>query len=437
MNSFFLRLSRHIPNKLLVRLLYLYTCGIQPAFFRHPRLNDKKLSKLSAFSEQTADRRLLVDVSHQVYTQIKSGIPRVVNKVSLALTELPQNDFSFEFVMLLNGELTTARRFTERILHLPKGYLGVDEKIVIREGDQMLILDNVMDKYSDFLPYFDQVHRFRGKVATVMNDMMPLQHPEWLPEAVVTVFLNALPQVILKNDVIFCVSRSTEEDLRHWGRKHMPAAFEKLRTIVFTQGADIGTPAFQATPLREPLVRFIRQSQKEKAAIFTQVSIIQPRKGQDFALDAFETLWDQDENFRLVYVGRKGWKAEALYQRIRSHPEMGKRFLFVEDASETELAAIFDASTALISPSRGEGYGLPVVEAALRKLPVLVSDIPIYHEVAGEGGIFFPLDDPGVLCDCVREVAHWTPEQRRARAAKVNVGTWEQGARDILAGLLA
>jgi len=128
--------------------------------------------------------------------------------------------------------------------------------------------------------------------------------------------------------------------------------------------------------------------------------------------------------------------ADELYERILNHPEAGKRFFYTGRASESELVEILDQSTALISPSRGEGYGLPVVEAALRGLPVLVSDIPIYHEVVGEGGLFFSLDNTDTLCDCVCEISQWTDAMRKEKAAKVPVGTWQQGANELLAGYL-
>ena len=135
---------------------------------------------------------------------------------------------------------------------------------------------------------------------------------------------------------------------------------------------------------------------------------------------------------RLVYVGRKGWKADALYERIRNHPERGRRFLFVENASEFELARIYDRSVALISPSRGEGYGLPVVEGALRGKPVILSDLPVYREIAGEAGFFFPLDDPAAFNRQIDAVLAIDPEERLRRARSIRIGTWRQGALDIL-----
>lgn len=436
MNEFLLRLSRHIPNTILTRLLFIYTAGFQSALFRRPEMDDEKMVKLAGYSKQTAANRLLVDVSHQVYTDQKSGIPRVVNKISAAFLSLDQTFFSFEFVMSLNGELYTAHRFTERILQLDAGSLGVDEKITIQKGDQMLILDNSWDKYHSFLPYFGQIQNLNGKIGAVINDILPARHPEWFPEDFVMVFLKTLPVVIKSSDILFCISRTTAEEAKEWIQKNLPDEINRIHCLTFSQGAEVGSPKKQTTPLRESLQKFLVEAKSESVKIFVQVSVIQPRKGQDYALDAFEKLWKEGENFRLIYVGRKGWKADDLYQRITSHPEMGNRFLFVENASEDELAAIYNASTALISPSRGEGYGLPVVEAALRGLPVLVSDIPIYHEVAGAGGIFFSLDDFESLCTCVREVSRWTDEERKAKASRVNIGTWEQGAKEILTGFM-
>ena len=65
--------------------------------------------------------------------------------------------------MILNGELYTARRFTERILSLETGSLGIDEKIEIQRGDQILILDNSWDKLPSYLPYFEKSQIVSGK----------------------------------------------------------------------------------------------------------------------------------------------------------------------------------------------------------------------------------------------------------------------------------
>ena len=46
-------------------------------------------------------------------------------------------------------------------------------------------------------------------------------------------------------------------------------------------------------------------------------------------------------------------------------------------------------SDVLVAPSRGEGFGLPLIEAAQHKLPIFARDIPVFREVAGENAFFF------------------------------------------------
>ncbi len=52
-----------------------------------------------------------------------------------------------------------------------------------------------------------------------------------------------------------------------------------------------------------------------------------------------------------------------------------------------------------IVPSRCEGFGLPVLEAQRYGTPVLCSDIPVFHEVAGDAAEFFPLDSADALAE--------------------------------------
>ena len=435
MGNFFRKISHHIPNWLLSPLLYINKAGFKKYLFRHPEMNDPRLQKMAFYQDQVAPERLLIDVTHQVYSQDRSGIPRVVNKTSEALLGLDQNRFSFEFVMILNNELYTARRFSERILKLETGSLGVDQPVKIRHGDHMLILDCTMDKYRAFSPSFDAIHTLGGTVSTVINDIMPMRNPEWLPDDFVTTYQNTLPVVVRSSDILFCVSEYTASDLREWIREDQPDEWHRVVVTTFEQGAEIGSSSDKAEPIRPALAQFLEAAANGNAPLFLQVSIIQPRKGQDVALDVFEQLWASGRNERLIYVGRKGWKAEELFHRIVTHPETGQRFLFVENANETELVLIYDSATALISPSRGEGYGLPVVEAALRGIPVLLNDIPVYREVAGDGGIYFDVKYPESMHRAIARIEALSPEERKAQARKIHVGTWAQGAADLLTSI--
>jgi glycosyltransferase involved in cell wall biosynthesis len=66
-----------------------------------------------------------------------------------------------------------------------------------------------------------------------------------------------------------------------------------------------------------------------------------------------------------------------------------ERIRFLNGATESEYQQILDECFALVTASRDEGFGIPVIEAMSRAIPVVVSDIAIFREVAGPAGNYF------------------------------------------------
>jgi glycosyltransferase involved in cell wall biosynthesis len=106
---------------------------------------------------------------------------------------------------------------------------------------------------------------------------------------------------------------------------------------------------------------------------FLMVGTIEPRKGHLQALEAFEQLWAEGEDVNLVIVGREGWKPLAgrrpphpapQMERLRDSPELGRRLLWLHGIDDDTLQQVYEASTCLLFPSEGEGFGLPLIEAA-------------------------------------------------------------------------
>jgi glycosyltransferase involved in cell wall biosynthesis len=84
---------------------------------------------------------------------------------------------------------------------------------------------------------------------------------------------------------------------------------------------------------------------------------------------------------------------------------------------QAELEWLYRNATLVLHPSRYEGFGFPLLEAASRGVPAVCSDIPALREL-GEGvARFLPADDVSAWAGAVRELAADAPARERMRAA--------------------
>ena len=90
-------------------------------------------------------------------------------------------------------------------------------------------------------------------------------------------------------------------------------------------------------------------------------------------------------------------------------------------AVDTEtLEDLYAAADSYITATRHEGFGLPVIEAMSRGVPVAASDIPVLREVAGSLATLFDPDDP----DAVAAALGPLPDRAAAGRAHAARYTW-------------
>jgi glycosyltransferase involved in cell wall biosynthesis len=89
---------------------------------------------------------------------------------------------------------------------------------------------------------------------------------------------------------------------------------------------------------------------------------------------------------RLVVVGPDGYRAD-LVREAAVAADLGDRLVLAGRVSDVELSTLYANAAALCMTTREEGFGLPFVEAMTNGLPIVASDIPIVHEVAGGAAI--------------------------------------------------
>src|SRR5258708_2237399 len=136
---------------------------------------------------------------------------------------------------------------------------------------------------------------------------------------------------------------------------------------------------------------------------FLMVGTLEPRKGHRQALAAMEGLWSEGVDTNLVIVGKEGWMMEDFIKGVWQHPENNRRLFWLRGISDEMLDQVYRSSRALLAASEGEGLGLPLIEASQYGLPIIVRDIPIFREVAGENPYYFRANKPEDLADAFQK----------------------------------
>jgi glycosyltransferase involved in cell wall biosynthesis len=162
------------------------------------------------------------------------------------------------------------------------------------------------------------------------------------------------------------------------------------------------------------------------------IGTVEPRKGHSQALSAMEHLWAAGENLNLVICGKQGWLADWIAQRLRSHRELGHRLFWMEQATDEALQQLYSIASGLLMASEGEGFGLPLVEAARHALPIITRDLAVFREVGGEHAFYFSGADSAHLADVLR---NWLELYRRGEHPKSSLMqwlTWQQSTQRLL-----
>ncbi len=374
-------------------------------------------------------RQLLVDVSITVVRDHKTGIQRVVRSLVGQLIAHPPAGFRIEPVYgTATGVYRYARRFTTHLLGLEAPAFE-DEPIEYYPGDIFLGLDCAPGIWQLNTALFEQFRNLGMNLYFLVYDVLPLIMPARFPTVYHDIFcrwFDILPNIAAG---VICISRAVVDDLAEWLEARRSGPARPFKIGYFHLGADIAA-SFPTAGLEEDCDEHLRAFSARPT--FLMVGTVEPRKGHAQAVAAFEQLWAEDIEINLAIFGKQGWAVELLLEHLRNHPERGKRLFWFNGGSDEMLLRLYEHATSLLMASEAEGFGLPLIEAAQHRLPIIARDLPVFREVAGEHAFYFNGFAPDDLATALRTwLALWDRD-----AAPMSDGmpwlTWQQSTAQLL-----
>jgi glycosyltransferase involved in cell wall biosynthesis len=259
-------------------------------------------------------------------------------------------------------------------------------------------------------------------------------------------------RVVTVHDATFFSHPRTHERIkrrffRGWTRRAWHEAHVVITPSVSTANEVtrfVGDPTakLQVAYLGVDLARFHQPTDAEVAAFrsdrvppsvtswFAFLGTIEPRKNVVALLNAYRDLRKEfgSQTPELLISGGRGWDAAAI-ARLDSLPaDSGVRELgYLPMAS---LPAFLGGAIAVVYPSVGEGFGLPVLEAMATGAAIITTDRLAIPEVGGDA-VHYVQPEASALRDAMRRLMQDNAENARLRAAaliRASLFTWHSTA---------
>ena len=363
--------------------------------------------------ENADRRRVLVDITEVFRLESQTGIQRVTRNFCVGLAEIAHTTkrFTVEPIVWTEAGIRYAREYARTKLGMKCS--EVDDDVQSHPNDLVFMLDSSWWSPERFDKLHHRTWELGGEVVWMVYDLVPIRYPHTCDPGMPPLFRAWLSHAVLTADGFICISEATRGDLEAFIDEVSKPGSRRPWSSSVHLGSDLDSRGF--TGDGEKALAVLKQI--GGYPYFAALGTIEPRKDYATMLEAFDQLWTRGCDVALVIMGKKGWNVEELAKRIVEHPENGTRLFWVEGAADNDIHCLLRQATALIQASIAEGFGLPIVEAGSQGVPLLLSDIAVFHEIAGEDATYFPVGDAKTLAALIEQLIQ-RKDSRRPKAIK-------------------
>lgn len=317
---------------------------------------------------------------------------------------------------------TKAKNVTVRVLPLPAHW---KEILIGTPYPYTNLIKDPLDLY--FAPHFAGIPKngFPKMVVTI-HDLVFMKFPEHRG-ALSDFYLKRTKIAIEKSQQIIADSLSTKKDLIDL----LGVSSNKIKVV--SLGVD---HLFKKINNQKEIVlrtqKYIDLGQKYILA----VGNLEPRKNLSVIVKAFSLLpLKLQQQYKIVFVGGKGWNNSRLQQTIHDH-NLSSKVIFTGFVKDEDLPYIYNRASVFIYPSLYEGFGLPPLEAMACGTPVICSNTSSLPEVVGRAGLLINPQDETEIAQAMKKILN-SPLLAQKLSAKgqkqAEKFSWAKTARETLA----
>lgn len=231
---------------------------------------------------------------------------------------------------------------------------------------------------------------FLKKQVITVHDVRPYDYPDSRLQQIY--FHRLLPRILQRCQHVLTVSESVRKKIADY------YAYPEAKISVIYNAVD--TVAFSACTQKDDYLLAVGASWRHKHIdSLLKVSVI----------------WSS--RYHLVIVAGETDYVAELKSYVKQNA-LDDRVTFRHGVPFAELIALYQHATALVYPSLDEGFGIPPVEALSCLTPVIVSDIPVFHEVLSDAAIYVQPN----------QVESWRHAFSLLHASTLDTGVWRQKA---------
>ena len=258
----------------------------------------------------------------------------------------------------------------------------------------------------------------RQRLVVTVHDLAFRRYPKAYPAAWRFLHAAGFGRALRKADAVIAVSGSTASDLASVGRLDP----NRIHVVPLGGSLDVGTadvaPVLDRLRIPRPYILF--------------VGTFEPRKNVVRLIRAYRRIAAKVPH-ALVLAGPAGWGSKPIHREIAV--QGSGRVEVTGHLPEADLDALYRGADAFVYPSLYEGFGLPVLDAMSRGVPVITSTTSSLPELTGGAAVHVPPTYTLELADALEHLL--TDESERARLAeagrtRAREYSWERTAASTL-----